>query len=88
MERSKKEVYNSFLQDEISPLIFHSKIHEANKNGCYSFINLQAATDVLFLYGASGMVVCKHAIVSLTFVIYYAAVILILVPMGFPLFFP
>ncbi|XP_029117136.2 E3 ubiquitin-protein ligase HOS1 isoform X1 [Elaeis guineensis] len=62
MERSKEEVDITFLQDENSPLLFHSKIDEANKDGCYPFKNLRAATDVLFLHGTSDMVVCKHAI--------------------------
>lgn len=62
MERSKEEVDISLLQDENSPLLFRSKIDEANKNGCYPFKNLRAATDILFLHGTSDMVVCKHAI--------------------------
>lgn len=74
LERSKEEVDIVFLQDENSPLLFHSKIDETNKYGCYPFKNLRAATDVLFLHGTSDMVVCKQAIVSLTYVICYAAV--------------
>ncbi|KAK4804011.1 hypothetical protein SAY86_003828 [Trapa natans] len=31
-------------------------------SGCYPFENLQAAADILFLYGSSDLVVAKHAI--------------------------
>ncbi|XP_038970544.1 E3 ubiquitin-protein ligase HOS1-like isoform X1 [Phoenix dactylifera] len=62
MERSKEEVDITLLQDDNSPLLFHSKIDEDNKNECYPFKNLRVATDVLFLHGTSDMVVCKHAI--------------------------
>ena len=64
----KKEEFDiSCLQDRNSPSTFESMVDVANKNvaaGCYPFETLRAATDLLFLHGASDMVVAKQAIVS------------------------
>ncbi|XP_010275373.1 PREDICTED: E3 ubiquitin-protein ligase HOS1 isoform X2 [Nelumbo nucifera] len=48
------------LQKDVSSLsIFRSRMGAV---GCYPFENLRAATDMLFLYGSSDMVVAKRAI--------------------------
>ncbi|KAG0497909.1 hypothetical protein HPP92_002600 [Vanilla planifolia] len=59
------EICISSLQDINSPVMFFSKINESNRNQasmCYPFENVRAAADVIFLYGASDMVVAKRAI--------------------------
>lgn len=55
------------LQDANSPIMFSSKISESYRNhsSCYPFKHARAAVDVLFLHGASDMVVAKRAMVSL-----------------------
>lgn len=53
------------LKDTNSPIMFSSKISESYKNhasACYPFKNARAAVDVIFLQGASDMVVAKRAI--------------------------
>ncbi|XP_020592783.1 E3 ubiquitin-protein ligase HOS1 [Phalaenopsis equestris] len=53
------------LQDTNSPMIFSSKISEScrnNASGCYPFKYARSAMDVIFLRGASDMVVAKRAI--------------------------
>ncbi|KAK8948070.1 E3 ubiquitin-protein ligase HOS1 [Platanthera guangdongensis] len=53
------------LKDTHSPVNFTSKIDESSRNDssvCYPFKNSRAAVDVIFLHGASDMVVAKRAI--------------------------
>ncbi|KAL0902861.1 hypothetical protein M5K25_028464 [Dendrobium thyrsiflorum] len=53
------------LQDTNSPVMFSSKINESYRNhasACYPFKQARAAVDVIFLHGASDMVIAKRAI--------------------------
>ncbi|XP_042420850.1 E3 ubiquitin-protein ligase HOS1 [Zingiber officinale] len=60
--QKQEELDISCLQDDNSPVLFLSKIDRASGNGCYPFQNLRAAADLLFLRGASNMVLAKQAI--------------------------
>ncbi|KAF5176232.1 E3 ubiquitin-protein ligase hos1 [Thalictrum thalictroides] len=50
----------SLVSDRSTPSLFELKINGIA--GCYPFENLRSATDLLFLYGSSDMVVAKKAI--------------------------
>lgn len=58
-----KEVDITSLQNEQSSSMFCSTIDQFGVNS-YPFKNLHEAVDVLFLHGASDMVIAKQAIVS------------------------
>jgi E3 ubiquitin-protein ligase HOS1 len=67
---NEEEVAITCLLNEQSPSMFSSIITTSQFSvNRYPFRNLHAAVDMLFLHGASDMVIAKQAIVSLSFVI-------------------
>lgn len=66
----EEEVSITCLQNEQSSSMFSSTITADHFSlNRYPFKNLREAVDVLFLHGASDMVIAKQAIVSFSFVI-------------------
>ena len=83
----REEVNISCLQDGKSSLILQSSIDATSGNDAiayYPFENVRAATDILFLHGTSDMVVAKHAIVSLIFLLFP---LFFLVPIMFSIYY-
>lgn len=69
---NEEEIAITCLQNEQSSSMFCSTITTDQFSiDRYPFKNLREAVDVLFLHGASDMVIAKQATVSLSFVIAY-----------------
>jgi E3 ubiquitin-protein ligase HOS1 len=67
----EEEIAITCLQDEQSSSMFCSTITTDHFSiDRYPFKNLREAVDVLFLHGASDMVIAKQAIVSFSFFFY------------------
>jgi len=70
--RNEEEAAITCLQNEQSSSMFCSTITADHSSlNRYPFKNLREAVDILFLHGASDMVIAKQAIVSFSFVISY-----------------